>query len=83
MLPAGPSSSSGTAAVPKPSGLLSLGSAEDIAAKAAEIKEARKNKGAKNASTNAAKSKLKTVVEKLEDLDTLKESLPGVAEEKM
>ena len=88
MLPSGPSSSSAgvvrassTPAVPKPAGLLSLGSAEDIAAKAQELKEARKKGGSKTAVTNAAKAKIKLGAEKIEDIQGLKESLPGVPED--
>ena len=87
MLGARPSSSSDSqypgsraSAVPKPAGLMSLGSAEDLAAKAAAIKEARKAKATKQKGQEQAKNKLKVVGEKLEEIDAIKESLQTVPE---
>ena len=84
MLPQGPSSSEPAATpagpLPKPAGIISLGSADDLERKAQEIKENRKLRAAKTVSLNQSKNKVRQADDKIKEIVELKEKLGGVTE---
>ena len=68
--PAGP--------LPRPAGIASLGSVEDLERKAQEIKENKKLRAAKTVSLNQSKNKVRQAEDKVKEIDQLKEKLQVV-----